>query len=130
MIVAGWQYLRQPEEVAAKLPRVLRPGCQLIVAFSNRLFAQKAPRIWIDGGDRDHLAVVAQALVAQGWPLPQLIAGGHPSRPPFQELPEPGVAQARVSQLEGVPSVGSCSDRPMKVSLLPSQLSTLLAPEA
>ena len=65
LIVAGWQYLRQPEEVAAELLRVLRPGCQLIVAFSNRMFTQKAPRIWIDGGDRDHLAVVARVLV---WP--------------------------------------------------------------
>jgi SAM-dependent methyltransferase len=74
LIVAGWQYLQQPEEVAAELLRVLRPGGQLIVAFSNRMFAQKAPRIWIDGGDRDHLAVVARVLVAQGWPLPQLIA--------------------------------------------------------
>jgi len=72
--VAGWQYLQQPEEVAAELMRVLRPGGQLIVSFSNRMFAQKAPRIWIDGGDRDHLAVVAKVLVAQGWPLPQLIA--------------------------------------------------------
>jgi hypothetical protein len=29
------------------------------------MFTQKAPRIWIDGGDRDHLAVVARVLV---WP--------------------------------------------------------------
>jgi hypothetical protein len=57
-----------------------------------------------------------------------------PSEPPsrllFQELPEPEVAQVKVSQLEAVPTVGSGSDRPLKVSLLPSQLSTLLGPEA
>jgi len=74
LIVAGWQYLQQPEEVAAELLRVIRPGGQLIVAFSNRMFFQKAPRIWTDGGDREHLAVVAEVLVAQGWPVPQLIA--------------------------------------------------------
>jgi SAM-dependent methyltransferase len=74
LIVAGWQYLQQPGEVAAELLRVVRPGGQLIVAFSNRMFFQKAPRIWTDGGDREHLSVVAEVLVAQGWPVSQLIA--------------------------------------------------------
>jgi SAM-dependent methyltransferase len=74
LIVAGWQYLQQPEAVAADLLRVVRPAGQLIVAFSNRMFFQKAPQIWTDGSDRDHLAYVAQVLIAQGWPLPDLIA--------------------------------------------------------
>lgn len=74
LIVAGWQYLQQSEAVAAELLRVVRPGGQLIVAFSNRMFFQKAPQIWTDGSDRDHLAYVAQVLLAQGWPMPQLIA--------------------------------------------------------
>ncbi|MCT0214383.1 methyltransferase domain-containing protein [Synechococcus sp. CS-1324] len=74
LIVAGWQYLQQPEAVAAELLRVVRPGGQLIVAFSNRMFAQKASRVWMEGSDRDHLAVVARVLMAQGWPQPKLIA--------------------------------------------------------
>ena len=74
LIVAGWQYLQYPEAVAAELLRVLRPGGQLIVAFSNRLFFQKAPRIWAEGSDRDHLATVAEVLLAQGWPRPELLA--------------------------------------------------------
>lgn len=74
LIVAGWQYLQYPEAVAAELLRVLRPGGQLIVAFSNRMFFSKAPQVWTDGSDRDHLAVVARVLMAQGWPRPQLIA--------------------------------------------------------
>jgi SAM-dependent methyltransferase len=74
LIVAGWQYLQQPEAVAAELLRILRPGGQLIVAFSNRMFFQKAPRIWTEGSDRDRLTVVAKVLTAQGWPPPELIA--------------------------------------------------------
>jgi SAM-dependent methyltransferase len=74
LIVAGWQYLQQPEAVAAELLRVLRPGGQLIVAFSNRLFFQKAPRIWNEGSDEDRLRYVAKVLMAQGWPRPELIA--------------------------------------------------------
>jgi len=74
LIVAGWQYLQQPEAVASELLRVVRPRGELIVAFSNRMFFQKAPQIWADGGDRDHLAYVAKVLVAQGWPAPELVA--------------------------------------------------------
>ncbi len=74
LIVAGWQYLQQPEAVAAELLRVVRPGGQLIVAFSNRMFAQKAARVWLEGGDREHLEVVARVLVAQGWPVPAVLA--------------------------------------------------------
>ena len=74
LIVAGWQYLQYPEPLAAELLRITRPGGQLIVAFSNRMFFTKAPQIWADGGDRDHLAYVAEVLTAQGWPAPTLIA--------------------------------------------------------
>jgi SAM-dependent methyltransferase len=74
LIVAGWQYLQQPEAIAAELLRITRPGGQLIVAFSNRMFFTKAPQVWTDGSDRDHLAYVAEVLIAQGWPRPTLLA--------------------------------------------------------
>jgi SAM-dependent methyltransferase len=82
LIVAGWQYLQQPEAVAAELLRVVRPRGEVIVAFSNRMFFQKAPQIWTEGGDRDHLATVAKVLLAQGWSKPQLLA---------EDTPAPGV---------------------------------------
>lgn len=90
LIVAGWQYLQYPEAVAAELLRVLRPGGQLIVAFSNRLFVQKAPRIWAEGSDRDHLLTVARVLMAQGWPRPQLIAEPTRAEGPLGWLGTPG----------------------------------------
>jgi SAM-dependent methyltransferase len=74
LIVAGWQYLQVPESVAAELLRITRPGGQVIVAFSNRMFFTKAPQVWADGGDRDHLAYVTRVLVAQGWPQPETVA--------------------------------------------------------
>ena len=66
LIVAGWQYLQYPEAVAAELLRITRPGGQLIVAFSNRMFFTKAPQVWADGSDRDHLEIVGRVLMAQG----------------------------------------------------------------
>ena len=74
LIVAGWQYLQYPEAVAAELLRITRPGGQLIVAFSNRMFFTKAPQVWSDGSDRDHLTYVADVLMAQGWPKPEILA--------------------------------------------------------
>jgi hypothetical protein len=38
------------------------------------MFFTKAPQVWADGSDRDHLAYVAEVLIAQGWPKPTLIA--------------------------------------------------------
>ena len=74
LIVAGWQYLQQPEDVAAELFRITRPKGQIIVAFSNRAFWQKAPQIWTDHNDRDHLEYVGRVLMAQGWETPRFIA--------------------------------------------------------
>ena len=64
--MAGWQYLQQPEAIAAELWRITRPKGQVIVAFSNRMFFTKAPQIWTDGDDRDHLRYVSSVLMAQG----------------------------------------------------------------
>jgi SAM-dependent methyltransferase len=74
LMVAGWQYLQYPEAVAEELLRVVRPRGQVIVAFSNRMFFVKAPQVWTDASDRDHLTTVARVLMAQGWPRPELIA--------------------------------------------------------
>ena len=74
LVVAGWQYLRQPEAVAAELARVSRPGGQLLVAFSNRMFAQKATRAWLEGDDADRLACVAAVLEANGWRVEERLA--------------------------------------------------------
>jgi SAM-dependent methyltransferase len=74
LIVAGWQYLQYPEAVAAELLRITRPAGQLIVAFSNRMFFTKAPQVWADGSDREHVEIITRVLVAQGWPPPEIVA--------------------------------------------------------
>ena len=38
------------------------------------MFFTKAPQVWADGSDRDHLSYVAEVLMAKGWPQPELIA--------------------------------------------------------
>ncbi|WP_320674153.1 methyltransferase domain-containing protein [Prochlorococcus sp. MIT 1341] len=74
LMVAGWQYLQQPEEIALELKRVLRPKGKIIVSFSNRAFWDKAPRIWTHGSDSDHINYVSSILISQGWTQPDVIA--------------------------------------------------------
>ena len=38
------------------------------------MFFTKAPQVWTDGDDGDHLRYVAEVLMAQGWPQPEIIA--------------------------------------------------------
>jgi SAM-dependent methyltransferase len=68
------QYLTRPLEVFEAVRRLLRapdaagPGGAFLVTFSNRCFPTKAVRIWLEGDDADHLALVRQYfLLSGGW---------------------------------------------------------------
>ena len=52
------QYLLHPAEVFAEVRRVLRPGGQFVVSFSNRCFPTKATRLWLGTDDAQHVALV------------------------------------------------------------------------
>ena len=52
------QYLIHPVEVFREVARVLKPGGVSIVSFSNRCFPTKAVRIWYEGSDEQHVALV------------------------------------------------------------------------
>ena len=73
-MVAAWQYLQQPEQIAAELKRIIRPNGLLIVSFSNRAFWSKAPKIWVEGSDMDHINYISSLLISQGWPKPKYIS--------------------------------------------------------
>ncbi|HEY1351909.1 MAG TPA: methyltransferase domain-containing protein [Ktedonobacteraceae bacterium] len=54
------QYLTRPVEVLREVARVLRPGGVSIITFSDRLFPTKAIRLWREGNDEDHIALVQE----------------------------------------------------------------------
>ncbi len=51
------QYLQRPIEVFREVARILRPGCPMVVTFSNRCFPTKAIAIWqaLDGREQQGL---------------------------------------------------------------------------
>ena len=54
------QYLTQPVAVFREIARVLHPGGVSIVVFSDRMFPTKAVRVWREGSDEDHIALVQE----------------------------------------------------------------------
>ncbi len=89
-IVAGWQYLQEPEAIACELKRIIKPGGLLIISFSNRAFWHKAPSIWIDSTSEQRLNYISAILVSQGWPPPDTIKEETISKNIFNILKTPG----------------------------------------
>ncbi len=54
------QYLVHPVEVFADVGRVLKSGAPFIVAFSNRMFPNKAVAIWMNLGEKERVELVHQ----------------------------------------------------------------------
>jgi len=61
-ICAAFQYWRFPERVAAEVLRLLKPGGQVVVSFSNRMFASKAVGAWTKRGDAERIKYVSDVL--------------------------------------------------------------------
>jgi len=59
-------YLTRPVDVLADLGRVLRPGGQLVITFSNRCFPTKAVRGWLATDDEQHGAVITELVRRSG----------------------------------------------------------------
>ncbi len=66
--VVSIDYLIRPIEVLEDLARVVRPGGQVVITFSNRCFPTKAIRGWLMTDDLTHCRIVARYLgLAGGW---------------------------------------------------------------
>ncbi|NEO86315.1 MAG: class I SAM-dependent methyltransferase [Spirulina sp. SIO3F2] len=80
------QYLQQPDRVFAEMHRVLKPGGQVIVSFSNRMFYQKAIAAWREGTETGRVKLVQRYFRAiPGFSEPEVIVKRSPM-PPMMQL--------------------------------------------
>ncbi|HEY1707472.1 MAG TPA: class I SAM-dependent methyltransferase [Rhizomicrobium sp.] len=66
-ICVSVQYLEKPVAVLGECARVLRPGGQIAISFSNRCFPTKAVAIWRALSDEDHAKLVGVYLEHAGF---------------------------------------------------------------
>jgi len=76
-------YLTRPVEVFREVGRVLKPGGLFLVIFSNRMFPQKAVKVWREAGEEERVLLVEdffrdsgifekpKVFVSKGQPRPQ-----------------------------------------------------------
>jgi hypothetical protein len=64
---ASIEYLVKPQAVLAEIRRLLRPGGELIITFSNRWFPTKAISIWSELHEFERPAMVRQWLAEAGF---------------------------------------------------------------
>ncbi len=59
-------YMTRPVEVFEEVRRVLKPGGLFLVVFSNRMFPEKAVKVWRDADEGGRLILVHEFLQAAG----------------------------------------------------------------
>ena len=72
-MVAAWQYLQYPENLAREISRILSDKGKIIVSFSNRAFWHKAPNIWTTSTEEERLNYVRKVLISNGFKEPKII---------------------------------------------------------
>ena len=73
LMVAAWQYLQYPEQIALEISRILKSNGKLIIAFSNRAFWTKAPNIWTNSNENQRVDYVRSVLISNGFNDPRII---------------------------------------------------------
>lgn len=66
VICVSIQYLTRPVEVFREIGRVLKAGCPLVVAYSNRCFPMKAVMVWQWLGDSQHADLIGTYAAEAG----------------------------------------------------------------
>ncbi|MSQ14002.1 MAG: methyltransferase domain-containing protein [Dehalococcoidia bacterium] len=74
VVTVSVQYLTKPLEVFREVNRVLKPGANFHVVFSNRCFPTKAVAIWQRLGDEGHAELVASYFHhSGGWEVAEAL---------------------------------------------------------
>ena len=73
LMVAAWQYLQYPENIALEIARILSQDGKFIISFSNRAFWHKAPNIWTYSSEEERIDYVIKVLYSNGFKKSRVI---------------------------------------------------------
>ena len=59
-------YMTKPAQVFKEVARILKPGGLFLVIFSNRMFSEKAVKVWREAGEEERVLVVEDFFKAAG----------------------------------------------------------------
>lgn len=75
-------YMTRPIEVFLEVGRILRPGGLFLVIFSNRMFQQKAVRVWRESDEEERVLLVEELFLLTGeFEKPRIFASKEKPRP-------------------------------------------------
>ena len=80
--VVSVDYMTRPIEVFIEVGRIIKPGGLFLVIFSNRMFEQKAVKIWRQSSEEERVHLVQEFINRAGiFTRPQLFASTGKPRP-------------------------------------------------
>ncbi len=85
-------YMTKPMEVFGNVARILKPGGLFLVVFSNRMFPQKAVKVWRDSSEEERVILVEEFFERTGsFEKPKVFASTGKPRPKEDKYAHVGI---------------------------------------
>ena len=111
--VVSVDYMTRPLEVFREVGRILKPGGLFLVIFSNRMFEQKAVKIWRQSGEEERVLLVEDFFKGAGiFTSPQVFVSKGKPRPKDDKYAHLGIPSDPIYAVYAEKSGGGVSKRP------------------
>ena len=118
--VVSVDYMTRPLDVFREAGRVLKPGGLFLVIFSNRMFEQKAVKLWRQSGEEERVVLVEEFFNQAGvFTSPGVFVSKGKPRPKDDKYAHLGIPSDPVYAVYAEKSGGGRSKRPDLSSIWP-----------
>jgi SAM-dependent methyltransferase len=115
--VVSVDYMTRPLEVFAEVGRILKPAGLFLVIFSNRMFEQKAVKIWRESGEQERVILVEEFFNQAGiFTKPQVFVSKGRPRPKDDKYAHLNIPSDPIYAVYAEKSGGGMSKRPKRLT--------------
>jgi SAM-dependent methyltransferase len=115
--VVSVDYMTRPVEVFREVGRILKPGGLFLVIFSNRMFEEKAVKIWRQSGEAERARLVEEFFHRAGiFTSPQVFVSKGKPRPKDDKYAHLGIPSDPIYAIYAEKTGGGRSKRPKKLN--------------